>query len=207
MARMSARNINRLRRAAEQGDLDAQWEVGQAYLVGEGVAPDIAETVRWYRRAAEGGHRGAQWDLGEYYRARDPAEAVRWYRLAAEQGTTAAQFTLGECYRNGEGVAQDTAEAVRWYRLAAAQHDEPDVARDARNALNELEPGGNPVLRFISERWSRASLRRKAVYVYVVWVLLNVLLLGPALAIENYVVFPLIVGLTLWLLWRWFKRI
>jgi TPR repeat protein len=40
---------------AEQGDADAQVNLGVSYAKGEGVPQDDAEVARWYRRAAEQG--------------------------------------------------------------------------------------------------------------------------------------------------------
>ena len=112
---------------AEQGDADAQFELGFMYTTGEGVPQDDVEAVRWYRLAAEEGLASAQYNLGLTYRyggegvPEDDAEAVRWFRLAADQGHALAQFNLGVMYATGEGVPQDDVEAVRWSRLAAEQ--------------------------------------------------------------------------------------
>ena len=40
---------------AEQGDAEAQYNLGVMYDNGQGVAQDYAEAVKWYRRAAEQG--------------------------------------------------------------------------------------------------------------------------------------------------------
>ena len=114
------------RSAAEQGDANAQFNLGLMYGTGRGVRPDDAEAVRWYRLAADQGHAIAQNSLGVMYSsgrgvAQDDAEAVRWYRLAAEQGNAGAQGNLGLMYGTGRGVPQDDVEAVRWFHLAADQ--------------------------------------------------------------------------------------
>ena len=80
-----------VRLAAEQGDADAQFNLGLKYANGWGVLEDDAEAVRWYRLAAEQGDADAQFNLGLMYDTgedvlKDDAEAVRWYRMAAEQG-------------------------------------------------------------------------------------------------------------------------
>ena len=41
------------RKAAEQGDAEAQFNLGLMYADGEGVPKDYAEAVKWYRKAAE----------------------------------------------------------------------------------------------------------------------------------------------------------
>ena len=51
------------RKAAEQGDSDAQCNLGCCYHMGSGVAKDQAEAVGWYRKAAEQGNSAAQVSL------------------------------------------------------------------------------------------------------------------------------------------------
>jgi len=113
---------------AEKGEAAAESELGLMYDLGQGVAQDYAEAVKWFRKAAEQGHPGAQLLLGLHCQngdgtRQDYAEAVKWLRKAAEQGGAAAQYNLGVCYFRGHGVLQDYAEAVKWYRKAALQGD------------------------------------------------------------------------------------
>ena len=115
-------------RLAEQGNANAQYNLGLMYDNGQGVAQNYAEALRWYRLAAEQGNANAQINLGFMYHngkggVQNYAEALRWFRLAAEQGNTNAQFNLGNMYRNGQGVAQNYAEALKWYKRAADQGD------------------------------------------------------------------------------------
>ena len=55
-----ADDIETLRKAAEQGDADAQTALGMRYYTGDGVPKDYAEAVKWYHKAAEQGHAIAQ---------------------------------------------------------------------------------------------------------------------------------------------------
>ena len=87
------------RKAAEQGDARAQYNLGNMYRNGRGVKQDNHEAMRWYRKAAEQGEALAQSNLGVMYAEgrgvkRDDREAVRWYRKAAEQGHASAQGTI-----------------------------------------------------------------------------------------------------------------
>jgi TPR repeat protein len=43
------------RKAAEQGDARAQYNLGQMHREGQGVPQDYAEAVKWYRKAVEQG--------------------------------------------------------------------------------------------------------------------------------------------------------
>jgi hypothetical protein len=88
-----------LKRQADAGDAEAQWEVGAWYEDGL-TAPDGSVIVRC-----------------------DPRSAVRWYRRSAEAGNASAQINLGNCLSTGRGVRRDDAEALRWYKRALRQGD------------------------------------------------------------------------------------
>ncbi|WNV04704.1 tetratricopeptide repeat protein [Candidatus Methylospira mobilis] len=118
-----------VRKAAEQGDDNAQYFLGVMYYKGEGVPLDYAEAATWYRKAAEHGNVLAQLNLGWAYNegegvTRDYDEAMSWYRKAAEQGNAVAQNNLGWMYEEGKGVPRDLVTAYMWYSFAAAQGQE-----------------------------------------------------------------------------------
>ena len=111
---------------AEQGDAEAQKDLGLCYGGGYGVTQDYNEAVQWLHKAAEQGNGEAQCNLGYCYQygygvSQDYNEAVQWWRKAAEQGNAKAQSCLGSCYENGNGVNKNFNEAVQWYRKAAEQ--------------------------------------------------------------------------------------
>jgi uncharacterized protein len=114
------------RKAAEQGDTDAQNNLGLMYLYGQGVRQDYRQAMLCFRKAAEQGNVYAQTNLGVMYAngygiEQDNEQAVFLYRNAAEQGYADAQNNLGEMYANGYGIEQDNEQAVFWYRKAAEQ--------------------------------------------------------------------------------------
>ena len=51
------------RKAAEQGDAKAQFNLGVMYMDGRGVAQDDRQAVAWFQKAAAQGDTGAQKDL------------------------------------------------------------------------------------------------------------------------------------------------
>ena len=76
---------------AEQGDAEAQLNLGIRYANGEGVPEDDAEAVKLYRLAAKQGDAEAQNNLGIMYANGDgvPQNNVRgyiWWSVAAAQG-------------------------------------------------------------------------------------------------------------------------
>ena len=122
---------------AETGDAQAQYNLADCYLVGQGVAKDEVEAVNWYRKAADQNYVLAEDDLGICYAiglgvAKDDVKALKWWRKAAQQNCSDAQLSLGVCFQTGHGVEQDNVQAYKWYNLAAAQGDTNAIgARDS----------------------------------------------------------------------------
>jgi hypothetical protein len=112
---------------AGAGDVDAEYKLGQAYLLGRGFEKDIPQAFKWYGRAAQQGHNGARYKLGLIYQTGEGIKqnymrASKWYRLAADMGhLPEAQFAMGQLYFLGLGVLQDYPEAFTWYEKAAGQ--------------------------------------------------------------------------------------
>ena len=84
-----------VRLAADQGNAEAQWRLGDCYFFGHGVGKNKREAVNWYFLSAEKGNAEAQRRLGACFYfghgvAKNRQEAIRWYRLAAEQGNSVA---------------------------------------------------------------------------------------------------------------------
>ena len=141
--------VQRWRSLAEQGDAEAQCNLGRVYADGKGATRDDREASKWFRRAAEKGHADAQFILGVAYAeglfgTQDDREAVKWCRQAAEQGHPDAQHFLGLSYADGRGVTQDFREALRWCRLAAEKADAQtermlgSLCKQIENHLNHL---------------------------------------------------------------------
>ena len=119
---------------AKNNDVNAQYEVGDAYYNGEGVEKDYIEAVKWWRLAAEQGHEGAIYNLAVAYVCgygvdMNYSEAFRLWRILAIKGDLDSQYAIGLCYNNGDGVEQNSDEAEKWFKCAADKgHNE---AREA----------------------------------------------------------------------------
>jgi anti-anti-sigma factor len=119
---------------AEQGDVDAQFQIGGRYAEGNGVDEDFSEALRWYHRAADANHAEAQYALGTAYAygmkvPHDYEKALEWFKKAAEQGHVEAQYNLGMSFCHGLAGEPDLARAAKWYQRAAdAGHSEAQLA-------------------------------------------------------------------------------
>ncbi|MCL2863530.1 MAG: sel1 repeat family protein [Methanimicrococcus sp.] len=111
----SKSEIEKLLFEAENGDSEAQYEVGLAYHEGRGVPQSFEEAAKWFRRSAEQDD-FAQfcidillYDMGLNESANHEERAV-WFRQAAEAG-------LGI---SSAGVFDPGEETIKWMTLGAA---------------------------------------------------------------------------------------
>lgn len=113
-----------LRKAAKQGDAEAQLELGFMYHYGEGVTQDDRQAADWYLLAALQGNAKAQTSLGTMYRhgqgvKQNDKQAFDWYLQAALQDDAKAQTNLGYMYSTGRGVEKDCKQAEIWFKKSA----------------------------------------------------------------------------------------
>ncbi len=112
------------RARAEQGDPDAQYDLGHAYATGTDIERDRSKAIKWYAVAAKAGHLEAQYALGSLFQhgwkgiPPNHREAANWFKQAAERGHVKAQWQLSLLYENGKGVKKSIVEAYRWSTIA-----------------------------------------------------------------------------------------
>ena len=113
-------------KAAEQGHLTAQNNVGHMYYTGEGSTQDYNQAFKWFTKAANQDHANAQGALGQMYYYgegidQDYNQAFKWFTKAANQNNANSQNWLGYMYDTGKGVEQSYDQALKWYTKAAKQ--------------------------------------------------------------------------------------
>ena len=118
----SSSEVESMRKAAEQGLADAQFNLGNMYAKGEGVPKDAGKGVAWYRKAAEQGLAGAQFNLGLAYAkgegtSNDVVQAHMWFNLAGSSGYEKARENRRkvETQMTKEQVAEAEKLAREWY--------------------------------------------------------------------------------------------
>jgi TPR repeat protein len=110
--------------AAEAGDAQAQFKLGECLYLGNGVEQNIKEALTWFNRSASQNYAPAQNALGKAYAdgdfgTEDLVIAKRLYTAAASQGYAEAMYNLGRmCV---DGYFNYNAEAVKWFAKAAGQ--------------------------------------------------------------------------------------
>ena len=76
---------------AEQGNAEAQFNLGLMYDNGQGVRQDYAQAVQWFGKAAEQGLANAQYNLGVMYANGEGIHqsykiAKEWFGKACDNG-------------------------------------------------------------------------------------------------------------------------
>lgn len=108
-------------KAAEAGDAEAQYNLGQAYEHGEYDKVDLVEAMRWYKKSARQGYVHAQFKLSIFYEDGKTCEvdffaAYEWAEKAAFQGLVHAQKSVSAFLSLGKGVERDLQKSAYWER-------------------------------------------------------------------------------------------
>ena len=116
------------KKAAEQGDALATYNLAGCYRLGRGVEQNDEMAATYNQKAANMDMPEAQAELaGMYYRGtgveQDYTMAVHWFKRAIANGYENAYYGLGCCYYDGRGVEKDRKEAFRLFELGEKQGD------------------------------------------------------------------------------------
>ena len=113
-------------KGAENGNADAQNELGLMYATGRTTQRSPAKAFEWTEKAAEQNNRSAIYNLGTFYERGCGCEvnfeyASLLYLKAASMGMPEAAYSLGHLYHEGKGVEKDPAKAFLLCRTAAEE--------------------------------------------------------------------------------------
>ncbi len=135
------------KRAAEQGDPVAQYQLAGFYMTGHGVAQDMEAALLWTQRAAENGHTDARFEMASILldstEPSDLKKAGEWfeacaqaYQKRANEGEPEAQRRLAWMYETGHGVVQNAERAELWATEAARRDYEAGQALETEDLYN-----------------------------------------------------------------------
>lgn len=113
-----------LQRRAQDGEMLAQFVLGQACMEGRACQVDSDAGMAWFERAANGGLPLAMNQLGRCHElgqgtAVNLELAAVWYRQAADNGLDWGMYNLANLLATGRGIATDEVAAYALYRRAA----------------------------------------------------------------------------------------
>ena len=118
--RSSLESPEKLEQRAQNGDAQAQYDLGLSFLKGMGIGKNMEKAILWISRSAQQGYAPAQSEYGfMLYQAERFPEAAQFYRKSADQGYGEGLYNLAVCYERGQGVRQDPELAAMYYMKAA----------------------------------------------------------------------------------------
>jgi TPR repeat protein len=109
---------------AEAGNVHAQAQVGEVYLLGYGVKLDTAKGLSWLEKSAAGGDSEGQYLLGAYYfqngnTESDFRKAASLFKQSSDHGCIPSLLYLGLLTGKGAGVTKNTEDGFRMVSKAA----------------------------------------------------------------------------------------
>lgn len=157
-----------LRSKAARGDVNAQCELGEHFLQGNGVAKSGRNAKYWFNKAARRGFLEAQSRLGYCYEKgigclRNRQKAIHWTKSAAQGGHAAAQARYASYFERGfinsdynrRYIEGNTEE---WYCHSARQGNAEAQVWMGKHCLNMTTPN----LLQATDWYSRAALQGNA---------------------------------------------
>jgi len=113
-----------LRTRALDGDVQAQYEIGEVYYEARysffGKAAYWEDAAKWFEMAANQGDAKAHYRLASYYFSHvgDYNQSFKWLRLPAQKGIAEAQHFLGMHYAQAWGTTPSLVLAYMWITLS-----------------------------------------------------------------------------------------
>jgi len=117
--------VQQLRKQAEAGDVEAEFELGAHYSSGDEVHQDYGEAAKWFSKAAEQGHILGAAALGAFYWAgrgvpQDYEKAYVWSAIAKAGGDEASKYRVS--ILSSRMSAMQVADAERKAHLWLQAH-------------------------------------------------------------------------------------
>ena len=180
---------------AEEGDPEAQYNIGWMYLNGYGLAMNDSHALKWWKLASEQGYTDATfsiamlYSLGEGKVEQDMDKAIDYYLMAVEDGHEDANMIIRSMLvRNDKAITHRQQEIIRTYGYLLGPLFDVKVERaNARQRpslkakiVTVLNAGATMVELSAKGKWLQVGLLESG---EVVWVYRS--LLQPHALIDN----------------------
>lgn len=137
-------------KAAETGNAEATFELGNCYAKGQGFATDLMQAKSLYQKAEELGHPKAtsavKWSSAKITQAETQVQKLA---TAAANGDVQARFELGMFFAGGSVYPPDFAAAAAQIEQAAAQNH-----ADAQFAMFSLYQNGQGIAKDMKQAFA-----------------------------------------------------
>lgn len=109
-----------LEKSAKAGNAYAQYQLGMAYALGNGVSRSNENAIHWMELSANQGYTLALGRLGGFYYDLGMFDkSIEWYSKQAEGGDVMAEYWLGKCYYQKE----NGPASIKWFKKVADRND------------------------------------------------------------------------------------
>lgn len=122
-----------LKRSAEKGNAEAQYNLGYCYQSGTGVEKDIKKAIEWYSKSADHGFNDGLYQMMMAYGNGDgveqnPEKAFSYALRCAENNDATCMWNVMNCYNDGVGVKKDLGKMLEWAtRLGKLENSENSI--------------------------------------------------------------------------------
>lgn len=165
-------DVGKIKVQAEQGDVNAQIKLADAYL----THFKSADALRWYKAAAKQKSVEGEYQVGnlllfgrfgipqEQRVAAEPTDGFRWTYLAATTGHREARRNMAKALQSGLGCSTNLIEAYAWLALLADAGD--IVGRVEMNNLalkldvSQIQEAQELVQQFKNGQWPKRSIQK-----------------------------------------------
>lgn len=116
-----------VRKSAEVGEANGQFQLGEFYFYGNcGLEKDATKAVEWFLLAAKQSYSDAITALAYCYEQgigvqENKEEAYNWYLLLAKEGELISQYEVGKYLLERNMPSNDTKEGIKWLKKSAKQ--------------------------------------------------------------------------------------
>ena len=154
----SVQGVHWLEKAANQGHVDAQYELGMCYLRGDGVGKDDDQVFNWLNKSAAQGHRDAQYQLARLEEQRQTQKRKDQYKQDILSGKIKVEDELS----NFEGCLAMAGTVLRTAYDLYVEYVEKikrDVwETDLLKRVRELEPANKNYYNMIELLYDQARI-------------------------------------------------
>jgi hypothetical protein len=157
---------------AQAGDANAEFDVGYAYEVGEGVTQDLTKAAFWFRKAADHGDAGAQYSLALLYNTgqgvpQDYAEGYFWSELAAtgkvegvKPEVLAQLRDQTASFLTKEVLLQTQERARAWFAVHQSEAASPNGLSSETPKDTDISPASSSAQNAATQEWVKAETDR-----------------------------------------------
>lgn len=146
------------RSSAEAGNSEAQFQLGNLYLLGRGVTKDEQQATHWLEQAASQNHPGAQFALSQQLQASAPERARQLLQTSADQGYTPAKNALARGIPELR-VNQEASVDAQWFGAArSGQIDLLNRLLAQHNNINLTDTAGRTALFYAATAGNKAAV-------------------------------------------------